>query len=360
MNKILLSFCILALSNTLFAQKYSNEFLNIAVGARAQAMGGAVVANVNDVTGGYWNPATLAYLERKDGLQLGLMHTDWFAGISNYDYLGFALPSANGNRTIGVSIIRFGIDGIPNTLSLYDNDANLNYDNVTSFNANDYAFLGTYAQKLKVGQGRISVGGNVKIVRRIIGKFANSWGFGADLGAHYRKGNFSAGLVLKDITNTFNSWSFNFTDSEKQVLGITGNAIPISSSELTKPSITLGTSYKKNFKKVSILGELDAIVTTDGKRNVLLGGNTFSLNPAAGLEFGYDNLVFVRAGISNFQKDNTFDKKSFWIAQPSIGAGIKIRGINLDYAYTNVGSSEARFYSNTISLILQLKPKTRS
>jgi hypothetical protein len=39
------------------------------------------------------------------------------------------------------------------------------------------------------------------------------------LGAHYRKGNFSAGLVLKDITNTFNSWSFNFTDSEKQVLG---------------------------------------------------------------------------------------------------------------------------------------------
>jgi hypothetical protein len=360
MNKIWLTLGILAFSNALSAQKYSNEFLNIAVGARAQGMGGAVVANVNDVTGGYWNPASLANLERKDGLQVGLMHTDWFAGISNYDYLGFALPAANGKRTIGVSVVRFGIDGIPNTLSLYDSESNLNYDNVTSFNANDYAFIGTYAQKLAFGGGNLSVGGNVKVVRRIIGKFANSWGFGADLGAQYRKGNFAAGIVLRDITNTFNSWSFSFTNAEKEVLGITGNAIPISSTELTRPTISFGTSYKKTFKKFSVLGEADAIVTTDGKRNVLLRGNTLSLNPAVGLELGYDNLVFLRAGVSNFQKDNTFDKNSFWIAQPSIGAGLKIRGVHLDYAYTNVGSSEARFYSNTVSLILQLKPKMKS
>jgi len=39
------------------APKYSNEFLDIGVSARALSMGNSVVASVNDVTSGYWNPA---------------------------------------------------------------------------------------------------------------------------------------------------------------------------------------------------------------------------------------------------------------------------------------------------------------
>lgn len=44
----------------LFGQvvKYSNDFLSIGVGAEASAMANAVVAGVNDVTAGYWNPAS--------------------------------------------------------------------------------------------------------------------------------------------------------------------------------------------------------------------------------------------------------------------------------------------------------------
>ncbi|HRD80451.1 MAG TPA: hypothetical protein PLL53_06815, partial [Saprospiraceae bacterium] len=42
------------------AQKYSNEFLSIGVGARAQGMGMAVIAGGSDVTSGVWNPAGLA------------------------------------------------------------------------------------------------------------------------------------------------------------------------------------------------------------------------------------------------------------------------------------------------------------
>ncbi|MGB6036649.1 MAG: hypothetical protein WBG42_10315, partial [Cryomorphaceae bacterium] len=40
-------------------RKYSNEFLNIGVGARSLAMSGAGIASVTDVTAGYWNPAGL-------------------------------------------------------------------------------------------------------------------------------------------------------------------------------------------------------------------------------------------------------------------------------------------------------------
>ncbi|MEK7253297.1 MAG: hypothetical protein AAB316_01010, partial [Bacteroidota bacterium] len=46
--------------NYSIAQKYSNEFLSIGVSARAQGMGNSVVASIDDVTAGYWNPAGLA------------------------------------------------------------------------------------------------------------------------------------------------------------------------------------------------------------------------------------------------------------------------------------------------------------
>ena len=59
-----------ALSTPVIAQKYSNEFLSIGVGARAQAMGNAIIASVADVSAGVWNPAGLAGANAPAGLQL--------------------------------------------------------------------------------------------------------------------------------------------------------------------------------------------------------------------------------------------------------------------------------------------------
>ena len=42
-----------------YGQKYSNEFLSIGVGARAQGMGSAVIASSSDVFSLFWNPAGL-------------------------------------------------------------------------------------------------------------------------------------------------------------------------------------------------------------------------------------------------------------------------------------------------------------
>ena len=103
-------------------QKYSNEFLSIGVGARAQAMGNAVIASTNDVYAGAWNPAGLAALSPDDGLQLSAMHSEWFGGVGNFDYLAFSLPTTQGGNRLGFSLVRFGIDQIPNTLSLYESD----------------------------------------------------------------------------------------------------------------------------------------------------------------------------------------------------------------------------------------------
>lgn len=339
-----------------FAQKYSNEFLSIGVGAKAQALGGAVVAGIDDVTAGAWNPAGLASLRGDQGLQLGAMHAEWFAGVGKFDFIGLSLPMGNGDRRFGLSLIRFGIDGIPNTLSLYEEDGTVNFDNVTEFSSADYAFIGTYARRVEKGNGRLLYGGNVKVVHRKIGPFANSWGFGADIGLQYHIGNWQFGAVAKDITTTFNAWSFSFTEDQKEVLALTNNEIPINSVEITKPQLLLGLGYRLNFGRAGLRPELDFIITTDGKRNTLVSADPFSIDPAFGLEFDYREFLYLRAGMSQFQKETDFMSQEQLTAKPSLGIGLKISKLYVDYAFSDIGDQESRF-SHIISLKLDIVPK---
>ena len=169
---IILLFIVFS-GHQLLSQTYSNEFLAIGVGARAHGMSGAVTATTNDLYSSYWNPAGLAQLDAP--FQIGVMHAEWFGGVAKYDFLGFAKPlnSTTKKRAIGLSIIRLGIDQIPYTLNLVGADGSINYDNVSQFSAADYALQMTYAQELN---HNLSIGGNMKIIRRVIGSMASAWG----------------------------------------------------------------------------------------------------------------------------------------------------------------------------------------
>ncbi|MFM7388432.1 MAG: hypothetical protein ACKO5L_09755, partial [Bacteroidota bacterium] len=153
------------------APKYSNEFLHLGVGANAMAMGNAVIASSNDVSSSYWNPAGLT--QAKEWLQVSAMHSEYFAGIAKYDYVGLS-HSLGEKGTLGFTFLRFGVDDIPNTTQLIDNDGRINYDNVTTFSAGDYAFMGSFARNLK--WSGLSLGGTVKVIHRRVGDFAKSWG----------------------------------------------------------------------------------------------------------------------------------------------------------------------------------------
>ena len=342
---------MLGFLTTSFAQKYSNEFLSIGVGAAAQSMGNAQVASVSDATSGFWNPAGLANI--KSDMQVSFMHAEWFASIGNYDYLSIAKPISDGKRTLGLSIIRFGIDNIPNTLSLYESDGTINYDNIKPFSAVDYAFLFSYAQKLK--SDKLSIGGSAKVIHRTIGPFATSWGFGFDLGLQYHvTDNFTIGLLGKDITTTFNAWDINFTEEEKEVLEVTGNDIIINSVEITRPSIILGFAYQQRFDKVGLLAEVNANLTTDGERNVLVSANPISLDPVAGIQLDYNERVYLRGGVNTIQKEIDLTGTEFWSVNPNIGIGVKLGTLRLDYAFTNVGEQSNNTYSHIVSLVLDV------
>ncbi len=349
---LLLQISAIAAFGQTSAPKYSNEFLSIGVSARAMGMSGSVVASVDDVTSGYWNPAGLVLVE--PDIQLGIMHADYFAGIAKYDYGSVAIPLKEKNATIGFSLIRFGVDDIPNTLFLVEPDGSINYDNITSFSVADYAFLGSYATKLKWNDLR--VGGNVKLIHRIAGDFATAWGFGLDAGAQYDMNKWKFGVTLRDITSTFNAWSFNFTEAEKDVLQATGNVIPDNSLEITTPKLILGAAYGSPIgKNFGILAELNTDITTDGKRNVLISSDPLSIDPHLGIEADYKRFIYLRGGIGNIQQFIPDDATvQAWTLQPNIGIGLVIGPIKLDYAYTNIGNQAEVLYSHVFSLMFDI------
>ncbi|HQV56102.1 MAG TPA: PorV/PorQ family protein [Chitinophagaceae bacterium] len=359
-STLLLSILTIVLSVTANAQfrKYSNEFLNIGAGARGLAMGSAQVASVSDGTAGYWNPAGLVGV--KDNPQINLMHAEYFAGIGKYDYVGVALPTSNNKRTIGITALRFAVDDIMNTLFLVEPDGSLNYNNIQAFSSADYAFIFSFAQKLKESEKKnVHFGLNAKVIHRSVGKFAKAWGFGLDAGIQIFQNKWKFGIAARDITSTFNAWSFTFTEREKEVLYLTNNEIPVKSTELTAPRLVLGISRDfKLGKKASLMAEANLDVTFDGQRNTLISADPVSADPKMGLELNINNVFFLRGGINNFQKaladGDTLNQKRVWIYQPSAGAGFKIQNVTIDYAFTNLANQSNPLFTHVFSLRLNM------
>lgn len=361
--------CCLCISTATFAQKrvYVNEYLNIGIGGRGLGMGGAVAASAHDVTAAYYNPAGLMSI--RSDYQVGLMHAEYFSGNAKYDYAGIALPLKGKKRTLGISFLRYATDDIAYTIDYIEPDGSFNESKLKSISAGDYAFLISYAQGLKVFKNpeiETHIGVNAKIIYRHIGSMANAWGGGVDVGLQgsYRRWRF--GLMMKDITTTYTSWSFHLSEREKQVFGQTGNEIPVKSYEVMYPrfNIGIGHYFTKAGKPIQVMAEIDADITTDGQRNTLVNNADLSLDPHMGIEASYKNTIYLRLGVGNIQRvmddRDTTNAARFTIFQPSIGLGLKLKALNIDYCYTSLQTQENPLYSHVVSLRLDLMSAARN
>ncbi len=337
------------MSSVVLAQttrKYSNEFMNIGVGAKAFGMASAVVANTEDVNSGYWNPAGLLNLEDN---QIALLHSSYFANIANYDYVGFAMP-IDERSAVGLSLIRFGVDDILDTTQLIDEQGNINYDRISLFSTADYGLTFSYARDLPV-QG-LKFGVNAKVIRRIIGDFASSWGFGLDFAMQFEADNdWKFGIMARDITTTFNAWSIDDDKLATIQDAIDGQNQEVpESTEITIPKLQIGASKKWLFNyDYSLMAELDLNVRFE-QNNDIISSSFASVNPALGFEFGYIDLVFLRAGLGNFQNELQIDNSEQLSFQPSFGVGFNYKGIAIDYAFTDIGDQSTALYSNVFSV----------
>lgn len=328
-------------------RNYSNEFLSIGVDAAALGMSKSVVATTNNVNAIYWNPAGLVGIEDYQG---SLMHASYFAGIANYNFAGFAMP-IDQESAFGLAIIRFGVDDILNTTELIDNQGNIDLNRISLFSAADYAFNVAYARNLIFKDVKFGV--NAKVIRRIIGNFASSWGFGFDAGIQFERNNWHLGLMIRDITTTFNTWSINQDEFDKIKNAIPGQNQELpETTEVTKPKMQLGVAKRWRVGRfLNLLSEIDLNVRF-AETNDLIATSAFSIDPAFGLQLDYDEIAYLRFGMGNFQYQTQFDNTSELSVQPNFGVGFRYRGIQVDYALTNIGSIGNALFSNIFSITL--------
>ena len=315
--------------------------MSIGIGGRALGMGSAYAALANDVTAGYWNPAGLARIMYP---QISLSHDERFGNLVNYDYAGFAFPSGENTRdpetgetqyhaaSFGISIMRLGIDGIPDTRNawadsngngLFDDGANLrpDYSAITFFNASDWAVYFSYA---KQHSANLYYGVSVKLIRRNIGTF-NGTGLGFDAGVQYLPTDFFAlAATLQDATTTLVAWS-------------TGT------NELISPTLKLGAAYSIEIFNGVLSPAVGADVRFENRRfSSVVNLGPVSFDPQYGIEFDYHKLVAVRAGYND-------------IGNLTLGAGIHLRKLDIDYSFAKFDAADQLGNTHRISLRLTLE-----
>lgn len=220
--------------------KYGGAFLELGIGPRALALGSAYVAQADDGSGFYWNPAGTAFLPRP---QIAVMYADLFNSLENHSYASLSLPIF-GNTVISASWIRLAVEDIPR----YE-DSNLNftrderYNNpegigltanaLGSFNFTNNAYYITFAKlsRWNVEMGwqyfdlpiDFGYGLNFKMINMNLYDKSGS-GIGLDAGVRLNMGlnnlfaddnfgYFSLGLGVYDLFNTSITWD---TDSKQK------------------------------------------------------------------------------------------------------------------------------------------------
>jgi hypothetical protein len=331
-------------------RKYSNEFMSIGVDAAALGMSNAVTGHTGDVNSGYWNPAGLMQIENSEA---SVMHASYFANIAQYDYAAYAKKIDN-QSAWGISLIRFGVDDIMNTTQLIDTQGNIDYNRISLFSTADYGLTFSYARQPRFIEG-LSYGVNAKVIRRVIGDFASSWGFGFDAGLQYEHDDWHYGLMVRDITTTYNVWAIDEDkyNSIKDAVSGQNQELP-ENTEITLPKAQLGIAKKFDFHYDYTLVAAVNLNMQFARTNDMIASEMVSVDPALGFEFGYTDLVFLRAGMGNFQKVEQLDGSKKVNFQPNIGLGFKYKGIQVDYALTDLGDQSAALYSNIFSVKVDL------
>jgi len=247
--KVTSSFCVICLTLGLAIYPvsggdYTASFLEIGVGARALAMGGAFCGVKGDGSSFYWNPAGLAFVKRPT---LSGMYGPHFGRISNplgsYHFLGLSFPLPK-NAVFAINWIRLSIRDIP-IYSDLEGDSYWDRLHDTSLRPSgepegylsdtEDAVCFSFAMKkhLEVDLGweyhKISVelltGVNLKWIHQSLGNGEAS-GMGIDLGMMIRfalddflpietLGMLSWGMNLQDVTGTKLSWNTRHQDVRK-------------------------------------------------------------------------------------------------------------------------------------------------
>lgn len=270
---------VLCLSSAWADENHLLPMLRMGVGARALAMGGAYTAETHDATAGYWNPAGLADIKC---VSFSSMYAAGMAQDRSYNYIGLGwTPSQVTNYgTFGITWLNSGIKEV----QLWNND------DVYQGNDDDMnnVFIFSWAFKNEFNAKTFAFGLSLKVLQtNILG--SSKTGFGGDAGIKFVVDpRVALGLMVRDLGSK-----------------VRDESVPT--------SIAVGLA-------VYPLGEDHSFsIPIDYGKTVNKKDETFHF----GAEYMWEFATNYSAGLMAGLNDGNF----------SIGVGLMISKIRLDYAY---------------------------
>lgn len=279
MNKI--AILLILLFAVGFSQTSINSgasFLKIGVGAKNISTGNVGILTT-DVTGAYYNPATLTLNTQTE---FHFTHNSWMNDVTN-QY--FATKFILWQIPFAFSISNFRIEDI----EVYTNPG----EPEATFRANFLA--ANFSTAIKISE-KLSVGTTIKYLYE--GIYTNeATGYGFDFGGYYSNifENVNLAISLQNL----------------------GSISEFRAEKIELPtSVSFGADYQIPFEEFKV-----------DSKFILATKQYFNNEPTHfhyGTEFAYDNLFFIRAGYFS-----GYEAKSY-----SAGIGLNWKNIQLDYAYS--------------------------
>ena len=280
--------CVLALAlgavapvaaqNVSRAGTTAGAFLQIGVGPRAAALGGAFTAAVDDATALYWNPAGLARMTTAEAVSA---HSEWIADL-NHDYVGVAVPLGGG--VVGASVTILGVPEMAVRTELNQEGTG------ETFDAADVALGLSYGRALT---DRFALGGTVKYVQQRIWN-STATAFAVDVGTQFRTDFFGGLTIGAQISNFGSDMRLDGRDLRTFVdpaPGQDGNNGQIP-ADYALDAWSLPLDFKLGVVTQPINSRLNQLtVAVDALHP---SSNYESLN--VGAEYGFRERLFLRAG----------------------------------------------------------------
>lgn len=291
--------------------------LLIPVGVRGMAMAGGNVATSAGIEALYWNPAGTS--KNINSANVMFSHMDYIADIG----VEYGAVSANFE---GFGVISFGIK----SLSVGDILVTTTTDpdgTGKTFSPQMLVAGVSYARQLTE---RISVGVTANLVTESLGE-VSATGMAFDVGVVYDNlaaiNGLSFGVVMKNVGPQMQyDGSGLLQEAEVSTFNRPPGLVQINSAPFELPStFELGLGYKPQ-----LLDDMNTLLITTSFKN-----NNFSDDEyKVGLEYGYNNMFFLRGGYT-FAPEQAFEDSYIYGFTGGVGVDYSFESISIkvDYAY---------------------------
>ena len=340
-NTIYKTVIVILFKTVLFAEgvwvNYGWELFEYVIDARTASLGSATTAyNFDYIQSSIINPSFVS----KPIKDIALTHQSRYAGLINSELVGIQLMQ--GSKKINLNIIYQGISDIPDTRMMLldwgedgqfgtndlgegngvlDQGERLDKEKLRYFNQHQFGLHSAFHSKIF----DFPIGIGYKVLSYILDNHF-ALGVGIDIGYNTIVNQSSIGFVIRNFPASGLIWDSGLVEG-------------------TTPSFSLGLFHPLNYFTASHI-QINTMTKLDGSfSNITLDShfksNRFALNMAFGVECIYKNKLMIRFGRNS-------------VNNYTGGIGVKIVGIDLDYAFLFPTSNSMIGNHHLISLNLSL------